>query len=632
MRVGIAVFAYNRDWHLAKVLKGLRENEEVDKIYVFQDGLKSEEHRNKWESVKVLIENIDWCKVRYFPAQENKGLARSIVDGVNYVLQENDAIIVLEDDCVPSSNFISFMQQCFEKYKEDKSVYSISGYAWPVDLEKQMFDVYFTGRISSWGWGTWKDRWEYYKTDISVLDRIRSDKESSLYLAAWGNDLEGMLIDRINGKNDSWAVYWALKVIEQKGVCVAPYVSFIQNIGFDGTGVNCGKTESFTVSLENDGRRKYILPDDISIWDNTIKALTSLFGNYTALNKDTSKPHVLIYGAGNFFKKNEKYINDKYYIEAFIDASKEGYLAGRKIIKASEINTYDCDKVIIMIQSIQECLKIAKELTSKYGVSHKDISFGIEIVSNENGGVVCYTEDDKLRIEFGGIKCKVGSLDEYNNAWETLVNKVYCYSINNQKEDIIIDIGMNIGDAVLYFLHQIKTRKVYGYEPFCKTYLSAEDNLKEYIGHTDRLEIFQFGLSNRNEQRQIVYNSEMSCGQSTLEKFAAKARGFYEQNGLVTAANDFLETIEVRRASEVLRPIIERHIEENLVLKMDCEGDEYGIMEDLFQEGLLGKFKFIMLEWHYNGNEVLLEYLNKSGFSYWCNDENKNMGVIYAYK
>jgi hypothetical protein len=377
MNVGIAVFAYNRNLHLSKTLDGLKSNKEVKEIYVFQDGLKTEEHREGWEATKNVISNIDWCNVNYFLSDINKGLAKSIIDGINLVLLENDAIVVLEDDCVPAPNFINFMYQCFEKYENDKRVYSVSGYSWPIDLEKDKYDVYFIGRISSWGWGTWKDRWDKYEVDNQIVDRLKHDEKGSINLAIWGNDLEQMFKDRINGKNDSWAVYWALKVIEMDGKCVAPYESLINNIGCDGSGVNCGVGDRFKRELDiSEETKEFVLQDEVEFDDKEVLAFASFYGSYTVVNYDTSKKKVLIYGLGNYFKANEKYINDNYYIEAFIDKVKDGYYAGKRIIKSSQIEEYDYDAIVIMIQNIQESLNIAKMLRDKFDIPASRILIG----------------------------------------------------------------------------------------------------------------------------------------------------------------------------------------------------------------------------------------------------------------
>jgi hypothetical protein len=108
--------------------------------------------------------------------------------------------------------------------------------------------------------------------------------------------------------------------------------------------------------------RNFVLPEDAKFGDKEALAFASLYGSYTAVNHDTSKKKVLIYGLGNYFKVNEKYINDNYYIEAFIDKAKEGYYAGKKIIKLEQMKEYNYDAIVIMVQNIQESLNIAKML------------------------------------------------------------------------------------------------------------------------------------------------------------------------------------------------------------------------------------------------------------------------------
>jgi len=55
-----------------------------------------------------------------------------------------------------------------------------------------------------------------------------------------GEDLILMLKNQINGKLDSWAVFWSINIIKNDGVCANPVKSKIQNIGHDGTGTHCG--------------------------------------------------------------------------------------------------------------------------------------------------------------------------------------------------------------------------------------------------------------------------------------------------------------------------------------------------------------------------------------------------------
>lgn len=376
MNIGILIFAYNRSRHLTEVLNGLKKNSDVEKVHIFQDGLKCEEHRLEWEKTKTVIGDIDWCEVVYHKASYNKGLAQSIVDGINLVFEEYDAVIVLEDDCVPTANFISFMNQCFEKYKDNKEVYCVSGYSWPIALEKGQYDVYGCGRISSWGWGTWKDRWIIYEKDYELVKKMKQEEITSKNLAMWGQDLEEVLIGNVRGNCDSWAVFWALNVISKEGICINPYESLIRNIGMDGSGVHCGTTNRFEVKSINGEIKEFNLPEQIDFLDEAKEAFASLYGSYTASShEDETKDNILVYGLGNFYLQNERETNKKYNIKAFVDRNKRGWFVGKKIIKLNEIKDYTYDYILIMIQDIQECLKVSNEL-SDLGINSEKILLG----------------------------------------------------------------------------------------------------------------------------------------------------------------------------------------------------------------------------------------------------------------
>lgn len=636
MKIATLLFTYNRSAHTEQVLISLKRNTVLpEKLIIFQDGLSQdcENITDEWKKVNALIHSVDWCNTEIIVSECNRGLAESIVLGINYAFKEHEAVIVIEDDCLMAPDFIRFMEQCFKKYEYNKKIYSVSGYSWPVEVEENQYDVYGCGRISSWGWGTWKDRWEKYKMDNDIISRLKHDQIKSRNLAMWGNDCERMFVDKMTGSNDSWAIYWALIVIENEGICINPYRSLIQNIGTDDTGIHCGKTDRFKVKLSDDSNYDFKLPDDVIISDSMKQAFTKLYGNYTSINRQSKqKEKILIYGLGNFYFMNEKEINEQYYIEAFIDRSKRGWFAGKQIIHIHQIGNKRFDKILIMIQNVQECINIVRELITKK-ISADKILLGHNYYGNYSK---CFDDisvlsDGNLSVSVGQIKVKVRSMDEFNNVYEVLVDETYHYFINNDKKDIVLDIGMNIGDASLYFLNNENVKKVYAYEPFRETYTAAKENLQQYIQCLDQIELFSYGISDENGIRRIGFNRDMTCGQSTIAGIRDKAYAIYQSWNLVQAENEKQEIIEVRDAVEEFLPIIRRHLDCNIVLKMDCEGEEYGIMKRLSKEGVLSSISFIMLEWHYNGKDSILSILRNSGFSYWCSDKNKNMGLIYAY-
>ncbi|MBR4981575.1 MAG: glycosyltransferase [Lachnospiraceae bacterium] len=241
MKIGTAVFTYNRSKHTEQVLNELSKNTILpEKLFLFQDGLKNENDKVEWEKVKEIIRGVNWCETEVIEANQNKGLANSIVDGVNYVFEDYEAIIVLEDDCVPHPQFMEYMVQSLNQYAKNLEVYCINAYGWPVEAKENGTDAYFCGRAGSWGWGTWKECWAEYEREYTLIGKIKKDRKANERFHIWGQDLESYVLGNVKGNCNSWATFFALKIIEKDGLCLTPYNSFVYNIGLDGTGVHCG--------------------------------------------------------------------------------------------------------------------------------------------------------------------------------------------------------------------------------------------------------------------------------------------------------------------------------------------------------------------------------------------------------
>lgn len=125
-------------------------------------------------------------------------------------------------------------------------------------------------------------------------------------------------------------------------------------------------------------KKDFCLPEKIIVSDDTKEAFASLYGSYTAVNNQIDgKSKVLIYGLGYFYLKYEKQLNQEYYIEKFIDKNKNGYFAGKEIIKLKEINNYNFDKIIIMLQNEEESNKVAHDILQNYGVARDKVTLGV---------------------------------------------------------------------------------------------------------------------------------------------------------------------------------------------------------------------------------------------------------------
>lgn len=168
----IVLFTYKRLNTLKQTIESLQQNylaTESD-LYIFSDAAKGIEDKESVDSVRNYIKTIKGFKsVTITESEVNKGLATSIIEGVSQILKTHETVIVLEDDLVSTNNFLDFMNESLTKYEDETAIFSISGFSFNLNLEKKYFyDVYFLNRGWSWGWATWRDRWE--KVDWKIKD------------------------------------------------------------------------------------------------------------------------------------------------------------------------------------------------------------------------------------------------------------------------------------------------------------------------------------------------------------------------------------------------------------------------------------------------------------------------------
>jgi hypothetical protein len=256
----VTLFVYNRPWHTRQTVETLKKNELANEseLFIFSDAPKNEGAEKKVKEVREFIKKIEgFKKVTIIEREKNWGLADSIIDGVTNIVNKYGKIIVLEDDLVTSPYFLKFMNEALEYYKDEKKVWHISGWNYPIDTSN-LSDVFFWRVMNCWGWATWQDRWECFSKDIDKTINDFSKKEIKQFNLDGAYNFWKQVIDNKNGKISTWAIFWYATIFKQNGLCLNPSKTFVKNIGNDGSGENCGKTNKYCANLSFEKKIKFI--------------------------------------------------------------------------------------------------------------------------------------------------------------------------------------------------------------------------------------------------------------------------------------------------------------------------------------------------------------------------------------
>jgi FkbM family methyltransferase len=210
---------------------------------------------------------------------------------------------------------------------------------------------------------------------------------------------------------------------------------------------------------------------------------------------------------------------------------------------------------------------------------------------------------------------------------EIFKNEEYNFEIG--AEAVVIDIGMNIGLASLYFASRNDVKDVYGFEPFKPTFEQAIFNFKINEKYGGKIHPHNYGLGDKDKDLTFEYCTKAPGRMSTVKSITEI---YHPDRKYATKT----ESVQIKNAAKEINYIIERHKDKKIVIKCDTEGSEKEIFEKLDSEGVLKNIDMIILEYHFSYDVPLLEILKRNGFVFFkqktVSTETGDSGIIRAVK
>jgi hypothetical protein len=237
----VVIFGYDRPDSLrATILSLLPYIDELSlNVTIHLDGSKGSED----------VERVEVCRdiAREFSVEhgyqiilqaENIGLKRSVMECMDRLFELYERVIVCEDDLIFHPSYLQFLIESLDKYEYDSSIYQVTGYA----VENYSKGVIFPRVVdfsSSWGWGTWRDRWRNFRlADVSYTDIIVKKEHRRDFNVGDSFPFDIILTRMILGSVHSWAIEWYAFIWSRKGLIICPSDNLVLNRGFDGKGTS----------------------------------------------------------------------------------------------------------------------------------------------------------------------------------------------------------------------------------------------------------------------------------------------------------------------------------------------------------------------------------------------------------
>lgn len=224
------------------------------------------------------------------------------------------------------------------------------------------------------------------------------------------------------------------------------------------------------------------------------------------------------------------------------------------------------------------------------------------VLSSRSAALTAFLYEEKFDLDFDKDKISIikkSGIDFdkdkiiFHNAIEN--GDIFRVFLNNEygklnvKNKVVVDIGANIGDSIIYFALK-GAEKIIGFEPFQNNFNFAQKNIKENFLE-EKCKIVLAGCAGNSGRIQLDPNMKSDVDSKLKSSSKGKEIPLYSLHQII---NEF-------------------DVPTKSILKMDCEGCEYDAII-LASKETLRTFDEISLEYH-SGYLDLKEKLEQCGFN-----------------
>lgn len=230
----VAFIIFNRPEMTARVFEAIRQARPT-MLLVVADGPRPDRpgEAEQCAAARAIIDRVDWeCQVLTNYAETNLGCGRRISSGITWVFEQVEEAIILEDDCLPHSDFFPFCASLLDRYRNDERIMMIGGtnflgqFACP---SSYLFSRFF----AIWGWATWRRAWQKYDFTLPGWEAYKAQRQIEYYYPQrYVADYITTMLNLIQQQRiDTWDIQWFYACLFNNGLSIVPHVNLITNIG-----------------------------------------------------------------------------------------------------------------------------------------------------------------------------------------------------------------------------------------------------------------------------------------------------------------------------------------------------------------------------------------------------------------
>ena len=178
--------------------------------------------------------SIDWpCEVVRHYAETNMGCRQRVSSGLDWVFEQVEEAIILEDDCLPDPTFFPYCDSLLDHYREDERIGHIGGTDNNPGDPRGQASYYFSRYTSIWGWATWRRAWKSYDVEMREWPESRLKQAHFKMFGSLpeAKHFESVWDDIYSGEIDTWDGQWLFACRREERLAISPNGNLISNLG-----------------------------------------------------------------------------------------------------------------------------------------------------------------------------------------------------------------------------------------------------------------------------------------------------------------------------------------------------------------------------------------------------------------
>lgn len=232
--VPILITTFRRPKFLKILLEKLSDYD--GDVFIWMNGPANESDEDLiLESSRVIDSfiNLKIASVKINEVHYSSG--HSIALAITWFFQNVSSGIILEDDIIPSADFLKVTNAALNVYENDINIGSILGSNFtPKDsISDSRFIYRCSSFVSSWGWATWKSRWDVFESELNDWKTYERHLPESVNTYFGRRKWHAIHSQIAGGHFDAWDYRWQFAGWKHGLLHLAPNYNLVENIGFD---------------------------------------------------------------------------------------------------------------------------------------------------------------------------------------------------------------------------------------------------------------------------------------------------------------------------------------------------------------------------------------------------------------